>query len=126
MTLPRLFYEEKGTFFQTLHTVAALGYTFALGVPALLFSHPLYLLGTFLVGVLAVTAAGAAAKWRSCLRFGLWMAATLLVINALVARAGATVVWSFPALPLLGKPEVSLEAVCYGAAMGVRLLAVLT
>ncbi len=118
--LDRLFYEDRGVLLQDLHTVALLGYLGALFVLALLFSHPLYLLAVLAAGALGVAAAGALEKWEFYLKFGLWMALLIMVLNPLVFHAGKTVIWQ------AGPVKVCLEAVCYGAAMGVRLLAVLT
>lgn len=118
--LDRLFYEDRGILLQDLHTVALLGYLGVLFILALLFSHPLYLLAVLVAGALGVVAAGALDKWELYLKFGLWMALLLMVINPLVSQAGKTVLWQ------AGPVKVCLEAVCYGAAMATRLLAVLT
>lgn len=124
--LDRLFYEDKGVFLQNHHTVAILTYLAALFTLPLIFSHPLYLVGILGVGILAIIAAQAGDKWESYLKAGLWMAILIMIINPLVFHAGGTALWHGPDIPVLGKVTVCLEAVCYGAAMGVRLLAVLT
>ncbi len=124
--LEHLFYEDKGVLLQNLHSTAILGYLAVFFTLALLFSHPLYLAGIFLVGALAVVTAEALEKWEAYLKAGLWMALLVMLINPLVFHAGKTVIWRSPALPLLGNVSICLEAICYGAAMGIRLLAVLT
>jgi len=126
MMLDRLFYEDKGVLLQNLHSVTILGYLAVLFALALLFSHPLYLAGIFLVSALAVVTAGALEKWEFYLKAGLWMALLIMVINPLVSHAGKTILWRGPTLPILGNVSICLEAICYGAAMGIRLLAVLT
>ena len=118
--LDRLFYEDKGVLLQDLHTVTLLGYLGVLLVLALLFSHPLYLAAVLAAGALGVVAAGAQEKWSFYLKFGLGMALLLLIINAFASPAGATVVLR------AGPLKLCLEAIVYGAVMGMRLVAVLT
>lgn len=124
--LEQLYYEDKGVLLQNLHSAAILGYLAVFFTLALLFSHPLYLAGIFLVAVLAIAAAEALEKWDAYLKAGLWMAVGIMLFNPLVFHGGKTVLWRTPSLPVVGHFTICLEALCYGAAMGIRLLAVLT
>ncbi|WP_338833008.1 Energy-coupling factor transporter transmembrane protein EcfT [Moorella humiferrea] len=122
----QFFYQDKGLFLQSLHPVAALSYLVTLLVLALVFTHPLYLLGLLLVVVLAIGAIRGLAVWEIYLRLSLGMMLPLFIINALLAHAGETLIWLGPRLPILGRLTVSLEAICYGAVMGVRLLIIMS
>ncbi|QGP93864.1 Energy-coupling factor transporter transmembrane protein EcfT [Neomoorella glycerini] len=122
----QFFYQDKGLFLQRLHPAAALTYLGLLLVLALLFTNPLYLLGLLLVVILAIGAAQGLAAWEIYLRISLGMAVLVIILNSLVARAGETIIWWGPRLPVIGRLTVSLEAVCYGAAMGVRLLTIMS
>jgi energy-coupling factor transport system permease protein len=124
--LGKLFYQEKGTFLQSLHPVAVLLYLVALLLTALLFSHPLYLSGVLLIAVLAIISSDALENWEMYLKISLPMILLIALVNPLVAHAGKTILWYGPQIPFLGRFTISLEAVCYGFAMGVRLLAVLS
>ncbi|MGB9792269.1 MAG: energy-coupling factor transporter transmembrane component T [Thermacetogeniaceae bacterium] len=124
--LEHLYYEDKEVLLQALHSAAALGYLSVFSILPLIFTHPLYLLGVFLISALAIAAADALEKWEAYLKAGLWMAVTVMVINSLVYHSGKTVLWRSPNIPIVGSISICLEAVCYGAAMGIRLLAVLT
>ncbi|HIE12859.1 MAG TPA: energy-coupling factor transporter transmembrane protein EcfT [Desulfotomaculum sp.] len=119
-------YQDRGTLLQGLHTGAALFYLATLCLLALVLAHPLYLAGLFLVLILAITAAGARTSWAAYMRAGVWLVALILLINPLVSRAGETVLWQGPSLPVVGVLTISLEAVCFGAAMGLRLLVILS
>ena len=116
----RLFYEPSEGLLPRLHTLTLLTYCGGLAVLALTFSHPLYLLAVLAAGALGIAAAQAGVKWAFYLRLGLWTGGLMLLINALVSRAGATVILQ------AGPVRVSLEALVYGAAMGLRLFAALT
>lgn len=124
--LDKLFYKEKGLFLQSLHPLAALAYLGTLLVLALAFSNPLYLAGLLLVVALAIWAADGLEAWESYLIFSLAMMVLVMIINPLVMHAGKTIIWHGPRIPVFGRLTVSLEAICYGAAMSVRLLDVIS
>lgn len=124
--LDRLFYQEKGLFLQQLHPLAALVYLGTLLVLALVFTNPLYLLGLLLVLTLAIWTADGLAAWENYLKIALLMMVLIMIVNPLVAGAGKTIIWEGPRLPVFGRLSVSLEAICYGAAMGVRLLNIIS
>ncbi|MDN5344641.1 MAG: energy-coupling factor transport system permease protein [Clostridia bacterium] len=122
----QFFYQEKGLFLQSLHPAAALTYLGVLLVLALIFTNPLYLLGLLLVVVLAIIAAQGMATWEVYFRLSLGMMVLVIIINPLVVHAGETIIWWGPRLPVFGPLTVSLEAICYGAAMSVRLLTIIS
>jgi energy-coupling factor transport system permease protein len=124
--LEQLQFQDKGLMLQHLHPVAALAYLGVLAGLALVFTHPLYLLGLLGLIILAIRAADGLAGWVICLKFSLGMSGLILLINLLVVRAGETVIWRGQQLPILGELRISLEAICFGAAMSLRLLVVLS
>jgi len=96
----------------------------ALGFAALAFEHPL-----LLAALIAVTvAAGAAADvGRYVVRAVLWalpLAVTWLAINALVTRDGLTVVFRGGTVPVIGRLDVTAEALVYGGVLGLRAMAI--
>ena len=124
--LDKLFYREKGLFLQSLHPLAALTYLGTLLVLALAFTNPLYLLGILLVVVLAIRAVDGLEAWESYLKIVLFMMVLVMIINPLVVHAGQTIIWHGPRVPVFGRLTISLEAICYGAAMSVRLLDIIS
>lgn len=124
--LKNLYYQDQGTFLQSLHPAALLGYLAVLLLLPLILEHPLYLLSLLLVGLLAAAVSNALEGWLTCLAVGLWVALLVMLLNPLLSQEGETVLFSLPALPLLGERAITLEALCYGAVMAVRLLAVIT
>lgn len=107
---------------QSWHPLAALVYLGALLVLSLVLDHPFYLLAALGLAAGGVVAAGALQAGELFLRPGLYMAALAALLNPLLIRSGQTVLFY---LPLPGRPPFTMEALCYGAASGVRLLAVL-
>lgn len=122
----QFFYQEKGLFLQNLHPGTAFFYIAVLLVLALAFNHPLYLLGLLFVTVLVIWAADGLAAWEGYLKIAMVMVLLIMIINPLMSKAGQTLLWQGPSLPILGRPAVTLEAICYGAAMGVRLLCIIS
>lgn len=122
----QLFFQDKGLFLQSLHPAAALSYLSVLLVLALIFTNPLYLLGLLLVIVLAIWAVDGLAGWETYLKISLGMMVLIMVINPLVVRAGETIIWFGPHVPVIGQLTISLEAICYSAAMSVRLLDIIS
>ncbi|NLW07465.1 MAG: energy-coupling factor transporter transmembrane protein EcfT [Clostridia bacterium] len=121
----RLFYQEKGFFLQSLHPVTILIYLGVLFALALIFTNPLYLLGMLLVITLSIWSVEGLESLAVYLKIGLGMAVAVVIINSLTAHLGVTVIWRGPELPLFGRISICLEAICYGAMMSVRLLAIM-
>jgi energy-coupling factor transport system permease protein len=117
-----LSYQRRASPLHAARPSAAGAFCAALALAALTLSDPIPL------AALACAAAGggaAAGVWpalRRAARFGLALAVTIALINALVTRNGLTVIWRFGELPLLGEVNVTLEATVYGAILGLRAL----
>ena len=95
-----------------------------LAAVALAFEHPL-VLGSVLFALLAAAPlARAGREVGRALRWGLPLAALIAFVNALVVRDGVSVLVRGADLPWTGPLDVTLEAVAYGAVLGVRALAV--
>lgn len=123
--LDQLSYKDKNTFLQNVHTVATLTYLAALLLLPIIFAHPLYLLGVFLIGILAVFVSDAVEECLPFLVMGIWVAVFVMLLNPLLVQNGTTVLFYGPELPVIGRLRITLEAICFGATMGVRLMAII-
>jgi energy-coupling factor transport system permease protein len=96
-----------------------------LGLVALSLEHPLAV-ATLLAVALA---AGAAARvGKDVLRAALWavpFAVVIAVVNAVVTRDGVTVVFRGGAVPVIGRLDVTAEALVYGGVLGLRAVAII-
>jgi energy-coupling factor transport system permease protein len=111
-----------------LHAVrAAVGCALcvALALPALLFDDPLVLGAVALSALAAGTAAGAGSQLRRALLLALPFALVIALLNPLVTRSGLTVIARFGEAPVLGRLDVTLEALVWGAVLGLRALALI-
>lgn len=94
---------------------------------ALVFEHPIALLALAAVAVPLALAARTLRPWASTMRYVVWMGLAIVVINALVSNQGSHVLLQAGfSLPVLGTPRLTAEALAYGAAMAVRLAAIIS
>jgi energy-coupling factor transport system permease protein len=106
------------------HPLAVLLYVGTVITIAVTTDHPLLL--CLLMGTLALHS-GIAGAWRrlvASLKVSIWMGVLFVCINALISHYGRTLLWKGPHLPVLGRVRITLEAVLYGADMGLRFLVV--
>ena len=127
MTDVTLSYRPTGSAVHRLHPFVMLSWLAALLVMALVVDHPFWLLTAFLTTVPVARAARVLTQWRAVMRFMLWMAAAIVVINVLVSNQGSHVLLEAGfQLPLLGTPRLTVEALAFGGAMAVRLAAIIS
>jgi energy-coupling factor transport system permease protein len=119
-------YRRRATPLHAARAPIAASYGAALAGAALILAHP-FLLGALLLATLA--AAAGAGVIRELLRAARAVAIPLVLltvlVNALVSRGGITVLARLGEWGPLGQVNVTLEAVVYGAVVGLRLLVVM-
>jgi energy-coupling factor transport system permease protein len=96
----------------------------ALAVLPICCEHPLVLLAVLAVEVIVAHLAGLGRELRQMARWGVPFAFVVMVINVLVTRDGATVIFRGPYLPWAGQVDFTLEALVYGGVLGLRILAI--
>jgi len=101
--------------------VAAL-FLAAPAVVAFTFANPVVLIGAGLAAYLAGILSGAGGAIRTSLRWSIGLALMVIAVNALVSQRGATILWRFGELPVVGQLNVSLEAVAEGGALAMRIV----
>ncbi len=104
---------------------AAVAYLGALVAIAFVFSSPLVLVAVGVAATVAGCLAGAGRAVRAALRMGLALALLIVVVNAIVVSRGETVLARLGEWPLLGRVDVTAEAIAEGAVLGLRAAAVM-
>jgi energy-coupling factor transport system permease protein len=99
---------------------AAVAYLGALVIVAFLYSSPLVLGAVGLAAAIAGYVAGAGSAVRVALRMGLTLALLIVAVNVLVVDRGETVLLRLGELPLLGRVDITAEALAAGAVIGLR------
>ncbi len=97
---------------------AAVAYLGAIVAVAFLYSNPLVLVAAGVAATFAGHLAGARNAVRAGLRLGLSLALLMVVVNALVTSRGETVLARLGDWPLLGRVDVTLEALVAGVSYG--------
>ena len=117
-------FRPTGSPLHRARTGVAVGYLGAAGAVAIVFDHPL-VLGAALAGLIAAAlAAGVGREVARGARFALPLALLVVAVNPLVSREGLTVLVQGPVVPVLGKLDITLEALVYGCVAGLRVLVV--
>jgi energy-coupling factor transport system permease protein len=120
-------YQDKGTLIHRLNPFSKLGWITSIIVLSLVLDNPLFLLTVFLSTLPLVKAARVGSEWLSTMKLALYLAAAVILINALVSSHGTHILYQAPFhLPLVGAPVITLEAIIYGAVMSLRLVAIIS
>jgi energy-coupling factor transport system permease protein len=120
-------YQDKNTVIHRLNPFAKLAWVGSITLLAVIFEHPLFLFFLLLTTLPAVFLAKAWREWVSLIRFVVYMAIVIIVINSLVMYHGTHVLLEFTfEIPTLGQPKITLEAICFGLGMSLRLLAIVS
>ncbi len=109
----------------TRASVASL-YCLALGAAALITENPVVLLA---VGLAVLGAAWGARVSDDVLRAARWaalLAVVVALINPLIVREGLTVLVRLGEVPPFGQVDITLEALVYGAVLGLRVLVIVS
>jgi energy-coupling factor transport system permease protein len=93
-------------------------------VLSFLLGHPLYIAALTASAWIVLTALVPSRVYKPYALYGSVAAVGVMLVNPLVSRAGQSIVWFGPTLPLLGQFTISAEAIVFGVAMGLRLLCV--
>lgn len=120
-------YRNKGTPIHKLNPFCKLAWVGSILVLALILDNPLFLLLLFLSMLPVIKAARVWGEWLSTMKLALFLCLAIILINALVSSHGSHVLLEAPFRILaMGAPVITLEAIVYGAAMSLRLLAIVS
>jgi energy-coupling factor transport system permease protein len=100
-------------------------YLAPLAIFAFAFANPLVLLAAGAAAAGAGLAAGAGRSVAQPLRWSLGLAVMVVVVNAIASQRGATILVRGFELPVLGRIDVTLEALVEGGVLALRILVAL-
>lgn len=111
--------------FERFHAATLAVYPLLLIVLAMITPHPLYLAALLAVTYYALRAGGGAKTLFKMMRYTWPFLLVILLLNILVSKNGATVLYDGPRIPVFGALRITLEAVLFGLIMALRLFIVL-
>jgi energy-coupling factor transport system permease protein len=120
-----LAYRPCGGPLDDANPLAASLYLASFAVVAFAFSNPIVLAGAAGGVVVAAHLAGAGPAVRAAARWGLWLGVIFVLVNAITAQRGDTILIRGFAAPVLGQIDVSAEALAEGAMLAGRVVIVL-
>lgn len=118
-------YRRKDNLIHRLHPVSMLALVLALMLVALIADNPFVQVAVIFATAVLALAAGVLKEWFSWWKICAVVGLVTMIINPLVSREGAHVLWRGVHLPVFGGLKITAEAVAYGAGMGLRLAAVI-
>ncbi len=118
-------YSNKEGFLQRLHPATQLALGLSIVLLSLVTGNPFLQVALIAATGLLAVSAGVFREWSSWWKLCLWIGLAALIINPLVSREGAMVIWRGPRLPVIGRLDITLEAMAYGAGMALRLSALI-
>lgn len=117
-------YRRRASPLHAARAAVGCGLCAALALTALLYDHPLVLSAVLVAALGAGVAAGVGRELRRTLLYAIPFTLVIALLNPLVSHQGLTVIaWFEP--PLIGRLDITLEAVVYGALLGLRALAMI-
>ncbi|MBE0479966.1 MAG: energy-coupling factor transporter transmembrane protein EcfT [Dehalococcoidia bacterium] len=120
-------YRDNGSVIHGLNPFCKLAWAGGVLFLALVLQNPLFLLMLFFSTLPVMVAARVWREWTSYMKFAVFLCLAIVVINALVSHHGAHILAEAPfSIPVLGTPVITLEAVLFGLAMAVKLLAIIS
>lgn len=105
--------------------ISATAYLGSIAVVAFLYSNPIVLAGAGAAAVVAGLLAGARGALVAAARWGIALGVLVVVVNAIVSQRGDTILLRGGELPVLGRLDVSAEAIVEGAVLALRITVVL-
>lgn len=90
---------------------------------AFTFSSPVVICAAALASVLVAWRAGALGAALAPLRYAVPLAVTMIVVNGIVSQRGETILFRGGELPLLGRIDITAEALAEGGVLALRVLA---
>jgi energy-coupling factor transport system permease protein len=92
---------------------------------ALSLEHPLLLASLLAATCAAAAVAGAGGEVARAMRWAVPFALAIAAVNAIVVRDGVTVIFRGDTMPVIGRLDVTAEALAYGGVLGLRAMAII-
>lgn len=117
-------YRTTGSALHATRVGAGVAFVLAPCVVAMVFDNPIVLAGALVAEICAGLAAGVGPELARVARLAIPLAILIALINPIVSREGLTVIAQGPVVPVLGKLDITLEAIVYGLVKGLRVVVV--
>lgn len=121
-----MLYRQKDNLFYQLHPLTLTLYVATVFLLALMITNPFYLLPILVTTGAMIWASGNIKPYKGYLKLSIPLFLMLMIINGLFVKAGTHVLFRGPSLPVIGRIRITLEALAYGAGMGLRLLVIIS
>jgi energy-coupling factor transport system permease protein len=118
-------YAPRGGPLDDADALAATVFLGSFAFVAFAFANPIVLCGAAAAVTVAGLAAGGQRALAAAVRWGLWLGLVFVIVNALTAQRGDTILLRGFDAPVLGQIDVSGEALVEGGVLALRVIVVL-
>ncbi len=108
-----------------IHPLTAIVFTILLFFITLYFDHPLYILSIFIFLMIYLLILDKKTLWKKIIKYSLYNALFIILINPLVSKSGRTVLYKSPHIPMFGKIKITIESLAFGTNMGLKLICII-
>ncbi|QXM05265.1 energy-coupling factor transporter transmembrane component T [Crassaminicella indica] len=107
-----------------IHPFTMIAFSSILFFMTLIYTHPLYSLSILVFIIVGTLLLGKGKEVKTTMKYGMYAAISIMIINPLVYQGGRTILFKSPRLFLIGKLKITLEALAYGGNMALKLLCI--
>jgi len=90
----------------------------------LIFSNPLYIASIFIFTIINIIILKELKVLRKTFKYSLFTVILIVIVNPLVSNSGSNVIYKSGRLPIIGKINITLEAIAFGGNMALKLLCI--
>lgn len=123
----KLGYRDNGSIIHRLNPFCKLTWVLSVFVLSIIVYNPLFLALVFISTLPVVVASKLAREWASFMKLALLLCLLVIIVNVLVSNEGEHILVEAPfSIPVIGIPVITLEAIFFGFAMSIKLLAIMS
>ncbi|WP_129598143.1 energy-coupling factor transporter transmembrane component T [Anaerophilus nitritogenes] len=107
------------------HPLTMILFSITLLFMTLVYSHPVYIGSILLFMIMSICTLGEGKKIISSVKYGIYGAILIIIVNPLVYHEGRMVIYEGIRLPIIGRFKITLEALAYGGNSALKLICIL-
>ncbi|MEM0493367.1 MAG: energy-coupling factor transporter transmembrane component T [Candidatus Thermoplasmatota archaeon] len=122
----RLVYQKKNTLLHDINPLIIVSWFIGVLVSVLLIENIFYLSVIFAAMMIYAIIGKIANEWCVMVRYGIWLAPFILIINLFANQSGDTVLLYVKGIPIISDLRITLESFLFSISMILRLLCIIS
>ncbi len=109
---------------EKINTNVAMSLLLVIFLMTLVYTNPFYIASILVFIILNMIILKKIKELKITLKYSLFTAILIIIINPLVSNAGRTIIYKSAILPFVGKIKITLEALAFGTNMALKLISI--